>query len=87
MDFRAGMEFGKAIGERLTLRDERGIWTRFTICQPDEGDWERELDLGEKRTTMVEMNLAYLHQEAQGGDTGTIPSYVEEVSGDEKSFL
>jgi hypothetical protein len=87
MDFRAGMEFGKSVGERLTLRDERGIWTRFTICQPDEGDWERELDLGEKRTTVVQAQLARLQREDQGGDVEGAPDYVEEVSGEDKSFL
>jgi hypothetical protein len=87
MDFRAGMEFGKAVGERLTLKDERGIWTRFTICQPDEGDWERELDLGEKRTTVVQAHLSQLQREAQQDDSGKVPDYIEELSGEEKSFL
>jgi hypothetical protein len=88
MDFRAGLEFGKAIGERLTLRDERGIWTRYTICQPEDGAWERELDFGEKRTTAV-------WKDGEGSSRGMsveedsyeAPNYVEEASGIEKHFL
>ena len=82
MDFRAGLEFGKAIGERLTLRDERGIWTRYTICQPEDGAWERELDFGEKRTTVVWKDRDRSSKgEGVEEDSYEAPNYVEEASG------
>ena len=84
MDFNASMLFGQGIGEQLTLRDRRGIYTRFTICAADNGRWERELKF--QRT--CHMVLAAGGQDEKGSTDGApVFKEVEGMDEVEGNFL
>ncbi|RYE25652.1 MAG: hypothetical protein EOP45_04585, partial [Sphingobacteriaceae bacterium] len=44
-DFEAQLSFEEDIGERLSIKDTRGVWMKIRLCEPDRGTWERKLNV------------------------------------------
>ncbi|KAG0141535.1 hypothetical protein CROQUDRAFT_51541 [Cronartium quercuum f. sp. fusiforme G11] len=81
VDFEAKIEFTEEWGERITILDERGLGLRFSTCNPDTSQFQRELPaLGE-----VEQVHRARRRHDHAGDTDARRMRVEEVKGG--SFL
>lgn len=76
VDFEAKIEFTEEWGERVTILDERGLGIRFSTCDPDTEQFQREMYIPEGKMKSQQFRRRHVH----AGKTDTRKMVVEEVT-------